>query len=393
MLVTAYNPTLEELEKTYLDKAIAAGTTTLNVKNASNFANNDRILIGEMGREKSEIVTVSATTDDTITTGATLYSHNADAPIYRLRYDQVKFYRSTTGSDGTYSLLSTVDMDVDQAELTTLYDDTTGVSTYYYKVAYYHSISTLESSQSDPVPGSGYLRGTAGFLIDEILIETGDTNEEYVKRSEIYGWLNEVNDDLQTNRSQPYSFLKARQAFTRTADTDYLAYPTDSNGKQTMWKFDRIDHQYVSGSTDITETLRVIPIEEFWYLYGDNNADTEDRTKHVALDDTVNLIRLGPTPATTYAAAYYLYYWKYFDEIDSESDEFETPTSRIYKVYCMMKFYRKKSVQDPAYRQIASDYQSDYTQEKYKLLGTNRKDKGTPRSFGPPKGITGLRGN
>ncbi len=174
MLITAFNPLLDELEKTYLSSAESAGVTVHTVKNASDFTNTDRIQIGTGGHEKTEIVSTSATTATTITTGPTLYPHDANSPVTRLRYDKVKIYRSTDGSDGTYSLLATVDIDVDQAELTTAYDDTTGLSSYFYKVSYFHSLSTLESSLSDPIPGTGYDRGTVGYFIDQFITEVGD---------------------------------------------------------------------------------------------------------------------------------------------------------------------------------------------------------------------------
>ena len=59
---------------------------------------------------------------------------------------------------GVYSVISTQNLDVDNANLTTIYDDTTGVSTNYYKMTLYNSISTLESAFTDPINGGGYSR-------------------------------------------------------------------------------------------------------------------------------------------------------------------------------------------------------------------------------------------
>jgi hypothetical protein len=61
----------------------------------------------------------------TVVVGATVFDHEADAPVYQLRFDQVKIYRATS-STGTYSLLTTQNLDVDNADLATNYDDTTG---------------------------------------------------------------------------------------------------------------------------------------------------------------------------------------------------------------------------------------------------------------------------
>ena len=391
MLITAFNPQLDEIEKTYLSIAESAGTTTHQVKNASNFLSDDRVLIGEMGHEKSEILTVASVTSTSIVTGGTLYPHDANSPIYRLRYDQVKFYRSTDGSDGTYSLLATVDIDVDQAELTTAYDDTTGLSSYYYKIAYYHSVTTLESSLSDPIPGSGFDRGTTGYFIDQFLTEVGDTKQEYVSRNEILGWLGDVNDDLMMGVSKPYNWLRTRSAYARTADQGYINFPTDDNGEITMWKIDRIRHNFNDGVTDVMETLTAIPIEEFEILYGDNDATTNDRLKHYAIDESTDKIRLGPTPATTSGGALYIYYWTTINAIDSEGDRFQTPNQKLYKSYCLHKFYRKKQTQDSSFKVTADDYAREYVSDKFKLKGVDRRDQGTPRSFAPPSSHKGFR--
>src|SRR3990167_7216853 len=108
MVITSFNPATENLEKTFLDLSVSAGATSLTVKNNQGFSDADRILLGEMGAEKSEIVSTTGTTGDTgLTVSATKFSHEADTPVYILQFDQTKFYRSTTGSDGTYSVLST----------------------------------------------------------------------------------------------------------------------------------------------------------------------------------------------------------------------------------------------------------------------------------------------
>lgn len=386
MLITAFNPSLEELEKTYLSIAESAGTTDHQVKNASNFVADDRVQIGEPGREKTEIVTVVSVTDTEIVTGATLYPHDANSPVYRLRFDQVKFYRSTDGIDGTYSELTAIAIDVDQAELTTVYDDTSGISSYYYKVSYYNSVSTLESSLSDPIPGSGYDRGTVGYFIDQFLTEVGDRKQEFVTRDEIIGWIGDVGDDLLLGVTTPFDWLKTRAAFTRTASQNYLNYPTDSTtGEITMWKLDRIRHY--NSDTEKWETLTEKSIDRFEILYDDESADESDEIKHFAMDEATDKIRLGPTPATTQTAAFYIYYWEKFNTIDSEGDRFQTPNQKIYKDYCLMKFYRKKQIQDTSFKPTADGHEKDYIATKFRLKSQNRRSQGTPRSFAPPSSI------
>ena len=58
MKIVAYNPPTKHLEKSYLGRSYAAGTTSFLVKNSDRFVAGQRILLGEMGRERAEILTV-----------------------------------------------------------------------------------------------------------------------------------------------------------------------------------------------------------------------------------------------------------------------------------------------------------------------------------------------
>lgn len=383
MLVTAYNPITEDLEKSYLNQAFSAGVTTLAVDNNNRFPQNSRIIVGEPGREKTEIITVTgvltAGTDLTVT--ATVFPHESDDPVYLARFDQVKFYRATSET-GTYSLVSTQDMDVDNENLTTVYDDSSGTATNWYKISFYNSQSTLESAQSDPMQGTGFERNSVEFLLNEFLREVKDPNEQWVDRTEALGWLNEVNDDLTTRARRPYEFLKARQTLTRTANTSTVDFPSN------MWKFDWMEYNYTDSTTtpviNQTYPVRVISLEEFRNTYIDNTIDsttTSDVLFYVALDVAVSKFRIWPPTATTSAAAFYLYYFKYFDEFTHQSDVFETPNFRVYKLYLMYKFYLKRSTEELTFLQQSDRYNALYEKEVTKLSKSNRKDGGSPRGF------------
>lgn len=394
MLIPIYNPEITDYEKSYLADDYSAGVDTINVKNNERFAANDRIMIGEMGQEKTEIVTVSAvnsTNDTGLTVGTTQFPHSADDPVTVLQFDQVKIYRSTTGSSGSYSVLATVALDVDNDTLQTVYDDTTGLSTYYYKVSFYHSVDALESALSDPIPGGGWLRDQVGHIIDETLQELSDVQEQHITRGEIIGYFNDVNDDLLIDQAKPYEFLHTRAALTRTANRNYVDFPTDSNSRQTMWKFDRMDYNFTDTTTDPdtdnTSTIKVIGMDEFRNRYTDNTVSSttvsDDKPVAMTLDWSVNRFRFSHPFETTTANVFYLHYWKYFTTIDSEGDQIETPTPKIYKLYIKGMYYRKRAITEPSYNATADRYFADYLVEKNKYKGTNRKDMGTPRGFRP----------
>lgn len=378
MIITAFNPETDDLERSFLSNAVSAGATSLTVKNNDRFAANDRVMVGEMGREKTEVVTVSAISGGTgVTVSSLTFPHSADDPVYKLRFDQVKFYRSTTGSAGAFSILTTQNLDVDNDTLTTLYDDTAGIATYYYKVSYYNSVSTLESTLSDPVLGSGYPRNTVGFMIDEILREVGDEGEHVTSRVEILGWFNAVNDDLSTRSKKPYDFLHTRATKSRTAAATTLDLPSD------MWKFDRMDYVFTdTNGKSATYPVRVKSLADFRYEYGDSSGgDANDELQYIAIDTAVDKFRLWPRSLTTASNIFYIYYWKTFTTLDSDGDTFETGFPNIYKLYAMGMFYRKKAAKDTAVLGLSSQYLSDYNTLVARLKRSDPKDTGSPRSF------------
>lgn len=390
MVINILNPSTQDYEKTYLANAISSSTTQLTVKNNNSFATNDRIMIGNMGSEKTEVKTVSSVSGVTaIISSATSFSHEADTPITILRFDQIKIYRSIDGEDGAYSLLTTIDIDVDNDTLQTAYDDTSGESGFYYKVAFYHSISTLTSEVSDPIMGgTGWKRNQVGYIVDEFLQEVGDKRENFVTRAELVGYMNDVNDDLISVATRPFNFLRTREAFSRTANLNYINFPTDSYGDDKMWKFDRMDYNYtdttVTPNIDETYTIPVIGEEEFRNKYQDNTISSttvDDKVIAMCIDTATNKFRYYPPSETGGTAVFYLYYWKYFERVDSEGQEIETLSPRIYKLYFRAMFYKKRAVTEPRYQETADRVMGDYVSERDRYHRHNRKDAGTPRSF------------
>lgn len=391
MILTLLNPETEDLEKTYLSNPYATGAVSIVVKNADRFALNDRAMIGEMGEEKTEVVTVTAGATDgmTLTITGTVFSHEADTPVYRLRFDQVKFYRSTTGISGSYSVISTQNLDVDNANLTTIYDDTTGLATYYYKMTVYNSVSAVESAFTDPIQGGGYSRNQVGAIIDEILDEVGDQTEQHISRREILGYFNDVNDDLTISVKRPYEFLKTRSTLTPVVNTSYLPYPTDSLGNQTMWKFDHMDYNYLNSATNpVTNITYTLDVEEQTYFrnkYQDNTISSttvNDAIHKMTLDDSVNRFRFE-YPFATANSTLYLHYYQFFPVLNSEGDTILTPTPKIYKMYAKSMYYAKRQIIEPSFAATTSDFRNAYALEKASYSQHNRKDVGTPRAFRP----------
>lgn len=387
MILTAYNPSTENLEKSYLTASYAAGVTTMLVRNANNFSANDRIMIGEMGNENTEIVTVSAVNSDkvTLTVGATKFPHSSGDPVYVLRYDQIKFYRSTTTIDGSYSSLSTVDMDVDNEDLKTLYDDTGGLTSYFYKISFYHSVDTTESELSDAIPGEGYSKNQVGSLINGFLTEVGDLSQEYITVPQIIELLNECNDDIISQSRRPYRFLRTSKTVSITADNDRISLTTGFD--PLLVKFDRAKYTNNLNSSTLVGNIPMISIEEMEYKkYDANSAATNALVSGItygAIDETTNELVLYPTPTESQSNAIKVYYWGEFSQITSLADTLQTPNKRIYKMFLLGRYYRMRAKKESSFLQLGDRYMNDYNTEVIKLQRAQKVDIGTPMSFLP----------
>lgn len=379
MKIIVNNPSAGKLEKSYLSNNYQAGSTVVLVRNTDRFTDGAKIMIGAMGYENTEIATVDSVDNETQITlsSATEFPHVVDDPVFVLKWDQIKIYRSTTGIDGAYSELDTVDIDVDNGNLKTIYDDINGLSSYYYKISYYDSVNDKESDQSDAIAGTGYDRGMVGFLINEFFEEVGDCTQQNMSVQEALGLLNEVNDDLLTSSRRPYRWLKKSKNYSTQANNDRVELDDD------VYKVERIAYNRTDGITDRTDNYRILDIQEMEYINWDNDYGVTDDLIYLALDETTNEIVLYPTPETSQADIIKVYYYAYPDRIESMTQKFQTPTSRIYKLYLLAKYYRKRSVKESSFINISDRYYNDYTGEIVKMQRANKFDIGTPQSMKP----------
>jgi hypothetical protein len=409
MIITAFNLETVDLEKTLLTTPVSESAINLEVQNNNLFsAANLRAMIGEMGHEKSEIVTIaSVSAEEGLVVSALKFSHPVDTPVYILPFDKVQFYRSTGGSDGNYTEIATVDMDVDNSNKKTVYDDVTGLATYYYKVRFYHSLQLYASDYSGIIKGSGYGRQSVGHICNSFLSEVSDLNQDTITKTELIEWLNECSDDLITRGKKPYEFLKARVALTKTANRNYIDMPvdtsdadTDNNStEQIVWKIRNLKYNFVDSSTnpvtDETYLLRYLPEDEFQSRFQDNTisaSTVSDRVRYWTYDFSVNRLRFNPPFETTQTAAFYLYFYKYFNTLDNDSDNIETPNSLVYKQYLRWRYFLKKAESDASFMKRAETEENKYNVEVFKLQSTNRKEVGQPRSFRPDtRNVQGYR--
>jgi hypothetical protein len=346
MLLKAKHPELTS-EKSYLSTAPIAGATSLLVKSVAGIAANQYVLIGNLGDEKSEIVLCSAVTSatNTLTVGATKFGHAIDAPVQVIKYNQVKFYKSST-IDGTYTLVQTVDLDVDDTETT--YDYTAGAASDYYRVSYYNSNSATESQKSDPLLGSGYSRRALASIIKEVRTYVGDRPSD----EELIMAINSAQDVI-CGLDDRWYFAHKSATLTVAAAHNEADMPAD---------FLTLD--FVRS----TSILKHITLQKFLADYATNTTDTPTS---YTIDDTTEEILFDATASTGYTAT--LYYWAKPTPLAEYTDETIIPNPAAVVFWVASKIEASKKNTD-----TSGIYWQEYTAQ---LKGMTNRRKGGEKNF------------
>lgn len=153
---------LNQLETSQLNADAVVGATALGVNFSNNLAANDYLVLGSIGGEDAELVTISTVTDAShITTSALTKPHSALDRVTKLFGNQIKVYRAanvdgSAPADSGFASIATFSIDVDNVDTT--YTDAAGSDAYWYKFTYYNSATTSETaiSEASPVRGGGY---------------------------------------------------------------------------------------------------------------------------------------------------------------------------------------------------------------------------------------------
>lgn len=197
-------------EKTYLTSATSSSATTLTVRavDSNAWADNDWIIVGEIGTKTAEILQVNgAVSDGTSLTvdnagsGGARYAHSIDEPVYRVDYNRVEFSRNTTDTTTGVSVLATNEVQPD--DQFTRYEDTVN-STGYGFVRFNNSLTSVYSSYSDGIAYSGYTSRSLGKMISVVRRRLGENSFEYVDDDDIVDELNEKQRDIAHERLWPF---------------------------------------------------------------------------------------------------------------------------------------------------------------------------------------------
>lgn len=172
-ILSLNNSSILELVTTeaILKVPVAAGSSVvMTLDDNTGLTNGDYVLIGEIGKGKTEIGIINAAVTRGVTIQITtlVFPHNSGTPVRKIPYNQVKFYRATTLTGEKTLLGSAVAIDVEK-EFTS-YEDSTNLTGYGF-FTFYNSTTTAESGYS------------AGFDYAELSLKSREKIREFVMSS------------------------------------------------------------------------------------------------------------------------------------------------------------------------------------------------------------------
>lgn len=198
MIIRAVNNLDVSANYSFMSVSKTSGVGTIDVKNINQFSANWAVQIGKTGEERSEIKIISASAPSgtsLIFTANTTYEHPSDTPVYAIKFDKLIFKRSTSGTSGTATAITDGTVNITPDSLNTEFDDTSGAAAYAYKVAFYNSVTTQVSSDSDWLTSSGYSFYSLAKMRDRIKKKLFSAS--YLKDDQqIDDWMNEWLEEM-----------------------------------------------------------------------------------------------------------------------------------------------------------------------------------------------------
>ena len=314
-------------QKTYLTAEVAAAATSSTVENNDDFASGDVVLFGKFGQEKAESVVLTGVTGNTQIDHGTgpVFPHPVRTPIFQLYYDQAEIY-SAASEGGTYSLLTTITLNFDEPE--TIYNDTAGDTSTYYKYRFKNSQSAVVSDYSSEAPGTGFGDDTLASMSDEILEAFGDVDAKQVTRDQVRKYLNSGVRRLvmQIIRMYPdYFGAYTTQALSTTNSysypTNFITFKRIDIGTSTTDAYNaefKKEHELDPTLTYTEQAPRVVMRDATWKTYPVCNGKTA-----------------------------YIYYWQYPSAMTDDDDEHGLPYGGrdVIITYALYRLWLDKDVE------------------------------------------------
>lgn len=229
-----------------LDADVAAGATSITVKNITGVAVNNILFFRDPGSESAEIIATHASTSPSGTTvtlvaGGLVRAHPAGTKIYIVRANRVGFYRATAtvdanSDDSTLTTLTSTQA-IDPTLVRNFYEDTTYTSgVYFYR--FIDSINSINLLYSDPIPWAAaqeeYAEDSVGYAMEFTRRKLGEEWDDRFSKQTAIDEANACLRYIQGKLKRFSRYLVSDYAVGQTARGvfDY-ALPTDIYDNET----------------------------------------------------------------------------------------------------------------------------------------------------------------
>ena len=210
---------------------LTTGQSSVVVDNASVGSGYAFIAIENIANEKWEIINVSSISGNTINLATnTVYTHQAGAIVYFLKYNQIEFsYSATLG--GVKSVLATVN--IAGSDEYTLYEDTAHVSGYAH-TRLKNSVSATFSAYSSAIPYT-YSKKSARELKTLALLELNEESSPSITDEFVFRIINKAESEIVNLRKKgKWAWLRTHNYAlgTMAAGGWRLALPADIQDRE-----------------------------------------------------------------------------------------------------------------------------------------------------------------
>jgi hypothetical protein len=198
MIIKVNNNLSVNAPKTFTSFNEIAGTNVLRWKNSNAFNASWAMQVGETGEEQTEVVLLNTSTP--AGTAGTLvantsFAHSSDTPLYAIKYNQIVFEKSATGTAGVATPITDGTLTIQADSKFTQFDDVNGTITDAYRTYYKNSVLNVTSSESDWITFSGYTFFSLAKMRQRVKDKLWDSSY-IVDDSKIDDWINEWQEKM-----------------------------------------------------------------------------------------------------------------------------------------------------------------------------------------------------
>lgn len=273
--ISVRNTLDQNAQYSYTSVNTVIGAGTVGLKNINSFSVNDAVQIGKSGDELSEIGLIASLSGTAAVLAGTLkYAHPSDTPVYKIYFDKVIFKRSTAGTAGTATAMSSGTVAITPDGEYTVFSDATGAASYAYKTSFYNSVTAVESADSDWITSSGYPMYSLADIRERTKKKLFDNGVQLKDDSVIDDWTNEWLEEMNN------AAIQVDESFSLGSTS--VAFGTAGLGTITADDFKEIKRIWVTYDGVTSMKTAKMDISGYWpndtfttshpyyYNYGDN---------------------------------------------------------------------------------------------------------------------------